>query len=329
VTQTPIPQPFQITLSLYNSAGEQVKQLFAGSSQNSPTGISYEYLPASSQGIPIAIQINGINSAGSPPAIIWEGANNGGQPVDNGVYYLKMETIDPFGNVTAYTKEVTVMGNTGGNSLAVYNSAGELVKTIPLLSYPNDLMDFNFSGQPGASSGTMAGGFDPATGQPRGQLKLDLTDSQGASHAYVWDGSNDQGGPVSSGVYTLKLVKNELGHLRIVKTKSVTVINAQGSPAQASAASAVAGPNPLMGEAARSPQAAFVVSYMPSQQGSGHVRFYNLAGELIAQGTDFSKSGKFTIQAGDLSSGIYLVNFEIRSGNAILARKILKVVVMK
>jgi flagellar hook assembly protein FlgD len=242
-----------------------VKVLFSGSSQTSPTGIDYSYLPASSNSIPISVQIHGIAAQHAPPPIVWQGDNSGGQIVDNGMYYFKMETVDAFGNVSAYTKEVTVLGNAGGNSLAIYNSAGELVKNIPLTSYPSDLTDFDFSGQPGASSGTMAGGFDPSTGQPRGQLKLELSDTAGASHAYTWDGTNDQGSPVSSGVYTVKLVKNELGHLRIVKTKSLTVINAQGSPAQASAASAVAGPNPLMGEAAQSPHAAGLCVKQPGR----------------------------------------------------------------
>jgi flagellar hook assembly protein FlgD len=328
-TETPVPEPYHVVLSLYNSAGEKVKSLYSGSSQSRPISLGISYLPFTGGQIPVSVQIEGIASINAPPPITWLGDNDGGQPVQNGMYYFKMETTDPFGAVTAYSKEVTVMGNTGGNSLAVYNSAGELVKNIPLKNYPNDLADFEISGQSGASSGTMAGGFDPATGQPRGELKLELKDTHGASHAFSWDGTNDQGAPVASGVYTVKLVKTQLGSSVIVKAKSVTVINAQGSPAQNSAASAVLGPNPLMGEAARSSHAAFAVKFLPSLSGEAHARLYNLAGELITQSSATASQGRLSLPAAGLAGGIYLVEFDIREGNAVLGRKAIKAVIIK
>jgi flagellar hook assembly protein FlgD len=323
-----VPEPFQVVLNLYNSAGELVKKFYTGSSQGKPLGIEFSYLPLSGNIIPISVQIKGINSVNLPPPMVWNGDNDSGQLIQNGMYYFKLETTDPFGTVTAYTKEIAVLGNSGGNSVAVYNSAGELVKTVPLDKYPSDLVNFEFSGLNG-SNGAMIGGFDPATGQSLGHLQLDLKDSYGGDHSFEWDGTNNDGQPVASGVYTVKLVQNQLGQSKIVKAKSITVINAAGSPAQSSAASAVVGPNPLMGSAAKGAGAAFVVKYIPSAQGWGAARVYNLAGELVSTGAASDNSGTFRIPAADLSAGIYLIEFEIREGRAVLARKGIKVVIIK
>jgi flagellar hook assembly protein FlgD len=313
-----VPEPYQVTLTLYNSAGEAVKHFYTGSSQARPISLEIGYLPPVGGSIPISVQIQGIASVNAPPPLTWYGDNDNGQLIQNGMYYFKMEIVDPFGTVTAYSKEVAVLGNSPEDSLEVFNSAGELVKSIPLGAYPGGLSDFNFSGQ-----GSMAGGLDPATGQPQGRLELELKDGLGASHAAAWDGTNQDGRPVASGVYTVKLVRTQMGQGRTVKSKSVTVINALGSPASLAADSARVGPNPLRGASN------FVLSYKPAAQGRGCARIYNLAGELVSLGQDGDGGGSFTLPAQGLAAGIYLVEFEIREGRAVLARKGIKAVILR
>jgi hypothetical protein len=235
-----------------------------------------------------------------------------------------MQVVDPFGNVSTYSQSVNVLGNTGVESLAIYNSAGELVHTVQLQNVPATLNGFSFAG----GVGTLVGGLDPSTGKPRGQWTINLSSGQGAAGSVTWNGMSDSGYPVSSGIYTVKLVNTEAGKGVTVMVKSVTVLNAPGSPAQSSAASAIVAPNPLMGSAAAGSNTSLTLTYTPSLEGSGVAHCYNLAGELVAEAADMG-SGRLSIPVGHMAGGIYLVDFEIRAGAAVLGRKIIKVVVLR
>jgi flagellar hook assembly protein FlgD len=238
------------------------------------------------------VAILGIGSAVAPAPIIWMGDNDNGQPLSSGTYYLKMDTVDAFGHLSSYSQAVTAMGKLGGNSLAIYNSAGELVRNIPLQGYPSDLSDFSVSGQ------TLAGG---------GELQVDLTDGSGNSHLVTWDGTSGSGAPVASGVYSLKLVRLQAGQSQMVKTRSITVLNAPGGPAEAALAGARLGPNPFPG------QGQLIIDYPPLAGGGGvSARIYNIAGEWVAQGSD-QGGGRLLLDLGRLAPGAYLADLEART----------------
>lgn len=304
-----MPEPFHVTLALYNSAGERVRLLYSGSSQKVPTRLDLRYLDFGANGVPVAISIDGLASALAPPPLVWSGDNDSGQRVANGIYYLKMESTDPFGGTSACIKEVEVLGNGVRNSLSISNSAGETVRWIPLDSYPYGVADFSIRGESGASPG---------------QIRFDLTDLKGGAHAFIWDGCGDSGQPLNSGSYTVMLLRQEPGQSAVVKSRPLLLIKAPGSAAQDAAASLVAGPNPLTG-----PDPSLVLSYLPVARGSACARFYSLAGELIAQASAQNNSGRLVIQVGGVADGVYLVVFEVREGHSVLARKVIKVAVLR
>lgn len=318
ITLTPIPEPFHLSLTLYNTAGEVVRHIYDGPAQSQPSSLETSYLSGGANGgLAIAIQIDGINSVNLPPPLIWNGDNDNGQIIDNGTYYFKLDVVDSFGKTTALVKTVQVLGNIGGNSLAIFNSAGELVRNVQLNSLPSRLVDFDVQAQAGAGDG--------GDGSVVGGLKLSLMDGSGVAHPWTWDGLNDLGAPVASGTYTIRLVHNELGEGVTVKTQSVTLLQSPSLSLQACLASAVIGPNPALLNGSGPAPALY---WKPRAGLEGLARVYDLAGELVAQNLD-PGTGRLDLPLKNLAGGVYVVQFSLLDGRAILGQRILKMVLVR
>jgi flagellar hook assembly protein FlgD len=330
VTATPVPEPFHVSLTLYNSAGEVVRRLYDGTSQVEPDHL--ETTTVSSSGpngsLAIAVQVWGVASVNAPPPIVWNGTNDNGQVVANGTYYFKLDVEDPFGKTSSLVKEVPVVGNVGGNSLAIFNSAGEIVRNINLDSLPGGasfgrLTDFSIDNA--AGNGTGATGAD-ATGAVVGGVQLKLRNDQGVDFPWTWDGLNDQGAPVSSGSYTLRLVRQELGTPTVVKSESVILLQSPNEALQASLASAVVGPSPYRPSAGGPPPQ---IRFLAVMGFSTVARVYNLAGELVAVGVASSSDGRIDLNVGPLASGIYVIDLNFDEGRNTVGRRILKWALLK
>ena len=133
---------------------------------------------------------------------------------------------------------------------------------------------------------------------------------------------------MSSGIYLVKLVQTGLGQTVIVMVESIGILDAAISPAQLAVESAQLGPNPLEGAAARDPHARLVLAYLPGSQGQGVALLYTMAGEMVSEAND-SGSGHLEIPVGQCAAGIYLVDFELRTGSSVLARTVIKVAILK
>jgi hypothetical protein len=314
---TPVPEPFHVKLTLYNAAGEAVKHLYEGNSQVAPSTLTYFTVPGPPQGpLPIAIHLYGIESAWAPPPIVWLGDNDNGQPVSNGMYYAKLEVTDSFGKTTALVADIAVLGAVGGNSLVIYNSAGERVRSVGLNNLPTRLVDFSLAsgnGGPGAGSG--------------GGLELKLRGADDTEFPWKWDGLNDRGAPVGSGSYTVQLVHHELGSAVVVKSLVVVLLQAPSESLQAALASALLGPNPYVESSAGGLRP--VLAWQPLAGTWGRARLYNLAGELVGQSLEVQGTGRIAIDPMPLAGGIYLLEFEILQGQAVLGRRTLKWAVLR
>ena len=71
------------------------------------------------------------------------------------------------------------------------------------------------------------------------------------------------------------------------------------------------------------------ITYLPMAGVAGHVYLYNLAGELVAQGLDSNGVGTISLPGDKLAGGIYLVDFELQNGSALLARRSMKMVIAR
>ena len=316
VTETPVRAPFEITIGAYNEAGELVRVIFQGSAELLPAslGISGQAVASGTGGL--AIPIPGrFNSGGQQVSgISWDLTNNGGQPVSGGVYSIKAEFKDNFGKITTLSEAVQVINTEGQNTLTIYNSAGEEVR--------HQLLNGSMPGIVGIklASDQYAPLYD-ANGHNSGPLLgITGTDTSGGSHALDWDGKNDLGVPVNSGVYQIQVVHRGSDGSKTVITRSVTVIKTSDG---LSLAGTRVGPNPLTAGDQ------LYVSY-PASFGQNCVgMIYNLAGELVAQGAGASSSGTMVIQVGRLSEGIYICRVEKRLGAAVTAKIDIKVAIVK
>ncbi|HXC63704.1 MAG TPA: hypothetical protein VNZ67_05065, partial [bacterium] len=269
-------------------------------------------------GAPVLVDIGGLGVPGGDP--VWNGSNQGGQWVANGVYYVKVSSTDPFGNTSTVTTPVNVVGVENQELVEVFNSAGEVVRKFDLSSLSSTAQNLTLSMSAGQSA--VAATTDPLTGAVTGGVNLSLTMANGGTQNIYWDGLSANGGALQSGTYLIELVRSETGHSSTVKTVAVTLLQSKDTTADDVAASAKAEPDPVLkGDNVE-------VHYKPSPQDWAQAKLFNLSGELVGQSIDLAGRGILSFGNG-LSGGVYVVDFEVLRNGAILARRILKVAVVR
>ncbi|HTB33897.1 MAG TPA: hypothetical protein VK842_03480 [bacterium] len=307
-----------MSVDIYNSAGEKVRNLYDGPSQNALSQLQMNVAGPSATGGPVWVDISGLGIPGGDP--IWNGSNQGGQWVTNGVYYVKVSSVDPFGNVTTHTESVNVIGVENQESIEIFNSAGEVVRKFDLTSLSSTAQNLSVNLAPGQSA--VVASTDPSTGAVSGGVNLNLTLANGHTQTLFWDGLGSNGQPLQSGTYLVELVRTETGQSSTVKTVAVGLLQPKDSSDQAVASSAKAGPDPLMkGETLQ-------VKYHSNGLDWAQAKLYSQSGELVAAAIDSRGIGVLTF-GGTPSGGIYVVEFEVCRGDAVLARRVLKVAVVR
>jgi hypothetical protein len=314
---TPQPMPHHVTLSVYNSAGELVKLLFDGAAEYQLGELKFDR----------SLVLGGVNSldiafpgylydpstGGSTTGVLWSATNNSGQLVNSGVYTIKATIVDNFGQITTLQQSIEVVNAKPQNSLNIYNSAGELVVSLPL---PVNSGTGRFESLR-LSTQSLGVKVNAATGALQSSpLQVWVTDEHGAQFAVPWSGLNAQGAPVNSGSYIAELVYSSAGAQRVVDTKGFVVLLAG---AAASLADAYAYPNPVLqgGD--------FFIHYSPSPGSFASGRLYDLSGERVGEAVDTSNSGVLRFHPAGLSGGVYVVKVDKSDGAAVLATTTLKV----
>jgi len=230
--------------------------------------------------------------------------------VQGGVYTIKAEIKDPFGGISTLTKQVTVLPGGTQQWLRIYNSAGEVVRSVKLGSIP------------GAARLSTDGSFGlelDANGAPLSSLKIDVEGNSGVQTT-GWNGLNDLGVPVASGAYNIQLVSIEGGREVVVTARTVIVIKVNDPMAVLE--SALVAPNPVPAtdkEIRVYYNPALLMGYRAKAQ------LYNLAGELVSESADAGNTGVIYLATDRaISGGIYLVRFQILSGPALYKARVIK-----
>jgi flagellar hook assembly protein FlgD len=320
IAPTPMAFPNKVTISIYNSAGELVKNVFNGSAQYQPGGLNLDKTVVLGGSNSVFISFPGYlddpSTGQALKGVSWGAINNNGQGVASGVYTIKAEIVDEFGQVTSLEQSISVMDVVPANKLTIYNSAGEVVADVPLPSGGTG----RFSSLR-LESDKVAVDIDPKTGTNLGTpLVIWVTDEQGNEQQVQWDGRNAQGLPVTSGTYIAELIYGTAGTRQAVSSKSFTVLQA-GSIA--SLAGALVYPNPVLHGAD------FFVSYSPSPGSTGLAHLYDLNGGLVAQAEDSAQVGVLKFRGAALAGGVYIVRVEkLSGGGASLAHTLLKIAVI-
>jgi hypothetical protein len=318
--------PYMVTLTLYNSAGEVVLNLFQGRAEDAPTELKTTsdtmptgILPDGSKAGSIGFIFQGaLEGYGNGPTstVYWQGLNNSAQMVGGGTYYAKLDVSDSFGAVASYTKEISVIQATTRQSLTIYNSAGEAVTHLALAAATGSRLDIKDS--------TQAVTQDPYTGAVVGGFQINLVQPDGSlsPSSQLWPGTNDRGQLLDPGSYTVELVSEEAGGPTVRETKSIVLLR---SPGASGLASAVIGPQPWRGGVLQ-------LWFQPlAMAGDGiHVRVYNAAAELVLQDFTPASSGSLNLASADkLASGIYLVELTWVRGEALMERRVIKLAVAR
>jgi flagellar hook assembly protein FlgD len=308
--------PYQLKVTIYNAAGEVVRTLFNGAAETLPSGVALS-APAvvAGQGsvtLDLGGALSGANGVSPNGVLSWGATNDNGQVVGGGTYTMKIDYQDPFGQVTSFTQSISVTPGSSWAQVNVFNSAGELVYSLP---YPAG------SGSPQAldlANTVMAAAYDSAgngLGAIQGMVKM----AGGPDQAFAWDGRGSNGQPVASGVYTLQLVSGS-AHGTIIDSRQISIVKApDGSIGDVKLGPDPAGPN----------DQALKVQYPPAQLWDANAALYDQAGERVELAQDPSHSGVLALSLGHCSGGLYLVELMGRRPSGAAYRRLFKAAVLR
>lgn len=294
--------PFSLELGVYNAAGERVRQLFSGPSAILPSTFA---LTASSLlpglGTVELRSGDGLGSSLGLPA--WDGTNDQGQLLSSGVYYLKVQTRDPFGQTSATVLPVQLLavGDAQILALEVFNSAGEQVASLPL--------------SPAAAAGGVRL-LNAVVIPGESPLQMQTTDIKGLTSLLNWYGLNAAGVALASGSYTMRAASQGPGHADV--QFSFTILN---SAVEAPAAPHIA-PNPVPAGAAG------LTVLAPGGATPWSVELYDLSGALVASGSA-GPGVAATLPLGSVSGGIYLAVVRTRDAHGLTRQWTLKAAILR
>ncbi len=287
---------------MYNSAGELVDHAADGQAlYQQPTGLG----SLQAGFVPDAGGEGRVVVLGPQVALGWNGADSAGQWVASGTYTLVLTSRDPFGQVTTFTCQVTVIREPADVQVEIYNSAGELVR-----HFSGQADDPRSGAQLSVSSQSFA-----ASGLPGQGLVIQYGSASGDT--VTWDGRNDQGDLAQSGTYTVKVLRQLPGSSPTVLTDTVTLLDVSGDPL----AGALAAPDPALAGQGR----VEILLGAPAAQGV-RAAVYDQAGEKVAdlEAAAGSRGLTWDISGRRMAEGVYLIVLSTRDARGRVARKVLK-----
>jgi flagellar hook assembly protein FlgD len=298
--------PDQMTVTIFNSAGEIVKHLFLGTSSIMPGGFTLSASGLVEGGKGVDLIFPG-EIQGGEKSLVWTGTNDNGQPVSGGTYTIQVQTTDPFGNIQTWTKSVAVLPQISSQSLNIYNSAGELVTSMNTTAFSSSpITNIGFGG-------TSKAAFVLGSG---GGVQFVMQNSNGGQVLETWNGKSSSGQVVSPGSYIVELVSNGNGTI-VMQSKGFVVLGDINQPSF----TVLAGPNPV---GPSDKELVFNIKGIQAGENAS-VQLYNVSGELISQGVGANGSSKMLLKIGNWSSGIYVAVVEVNAGPSVLNRTLLKI----
>jgi hypothetical protein len=303
-TPTPLPEPYTVTVGVYNSAGELVKNLLV---EKSPQPVTAITLGPENSITSLAGPNNAVSIYWSGDLLtVWNGTNAAGNPVSNGTYYLKVDSVNSLGSDQSVVHEVTVSRTLGTVVAEICNTAGEVVRNL----YETD-------GVGGPITAVQLSSSILHTGSTA-QSPMTIGLSNGVT--LVWNGTSAGGTMVTNGVYFLEIFSSNGTGGEEVITKDLTVLNSGGP-----AAGVYAYPNPWQ---SGDPPLTFKAS--SAQPLTLKVRLYDLAGERITVFSGFPGTGQAILPSGTPASGVYIAVVELWDSNGdMTARQSLKVMIRR
>lgn len=213
--------PYVITINVYNSAGEVVKTVASMAANALITDAKLSVNGVETENMilgdgEMTIYLPGVESPATlgqgGSVFTWDGENDQAQDIPPGVYFMKVEEIDPYGHVHTITKQINAIDGREYVELNVFNAAGELVRKQR--QYGTDYSGYGLSiDMP-----------DLITIKPGADNSVSIKYTNNASDVLLWDGMTGEGTLVSNGIYEIQvIVKDDIRGLASA-AKSVTVL---------------------------------------------------------------------------------------------------------
>ncbi|MES2202418.1 MAG: hypothetical protein V4498_09215 [candidate division FCPU426 bacterium] len=296
-TYTPAA-PFNVSVKIYNSAGELVDVVYASLplySQLSGVKVLRDSFDPD-QGGQASLQLDG-------PAVLvgWDGTGLAGQKVGSGSYTMVVQQTDPTGSVSSWSTPLTVIRSESGVEVEVYNAAGELIW--------HRSTGLGGSARMGISSDRLVLGTSPAS-------SLKISFGSGATDWVAWDGRNSAGSQVATGTYLIRMTQKGTGGARQYFSKSVAVIRIQSEAFD----KAIAWPNPVgAGDAVMRIE---FVGAQPGDPAWGEI--YDLAGQKVASLRGDTSTGLSWKIPAQVAGGIYLARVNAQTPEGLRTSRTVK-----
>jgi flagellar hook assembly protein FlgD len=321
-TPTPVSYPYLLTITIYNEAGEIVRVIASEPVSAPITEVEYyaageanpEVITGDSE---LEIRLPRVETPSTygtgSTTYYWNGINAQSQEVGTGVYYIKVETLDQYGHTTTVIKDITVARADEYVELNIYNSAGEIVRSIrkektvytgsvSLNSLGDRIIFLKEGGEATIKYGNNIGDY------------------------IMWDGKNQDGEIVSSGIYEVQVIlKTKTG---VVSEASKTVTVLREGKIYIKEVRAI--PNPYVAGSGGKIRIEWELE--SAEEGEVEIRIYNVAGELIRRIEGKLSAGSIewdlkTEKKHYASRGIYIAVMEAKNAEGYKDRKIIKLAI--
>jgi hypothetical protein len=319
-TSTPVLYPYLLTIMIYNEAGEVVRVISSEPVSAPITSVEYYAKGVTNPSVisddsVLEIRLPRVETPSTfgtgATTYYWDAINAQSQEVGTGVYYIKIETLDPYGHMTTIVKDITVVRIDESVELNIYNSAGELVRQIK--QEKNVLTD--------TVSLEKLGDRLVFTKEGKG---IDIKYGNNIGDYITWDGKNQEGGIVSSGIYEVQVIlRNAKDGVVSEASKTVTVLR----EGKVYIKELVAKPNPYVKGSGG--QIRFEWKLEGIEVGRVTIRIYNVAGELVRKLEGQLGDGHIawdlkTQNKSYASRGIYIAVMEAKNKEGYKDSKIIK-----
>ena len=309
---------YLIQLAVYNQAGELVKTLATFDMGTAISNFTLQNGVITTDSQTAQVIYDGVNIG------TWDATNSSGTKVTDGEYFIKIQSTDPLGVVTTVTKDVTVNIASSTLQVAVYNEAGEVVKTFTqaqiqamLGGASGSLMpaDYNVMNAK-LSSNNLVVSYAAGTNN-------NIAITLGSGRSFNWDGSGETGGFLTSGTYYIEIQSTTTGGTTQQIVMPVHIVN--------SGANAISGvvmaPNPI--NLNQTTQARFLINTAGGQLTHADIRIYTVAGELLRTNLTSNPGTPgevdWDLSGVSIASGTYLAVVEMRSATGIIGHKVLRI----
>jgi uncharacterized repeat protein (TIGR01451 family) len=304
-TDTKIRGDVQVTVAVYNEAGEVVKSFPVKYLSNVVDGMDLSSNGVlSNVGDSVTMTWGGGRVLGS-----WDGTGNSGQLVGNGTYYVKVDSVDAYGTTTSVTKPLSVNRAVSTVGLTVFNQAGEAVRHL-MQTYSGPIDNIT-------EARLTASVISPTNGTSEGVTTTAVM--SGSALLGTWDGRNDGGNIVNNGQYyiELKVDDGKGAHSTVDLTVSVLATSGGGQ-------TMVVRPNVLTKDHPVGTIDGGVAG------GTVSVKVYSLTGSLVETLNGVPGSGTAQLNGANLSSGMYILVGEVKKADGTVSQNFhTKVMVVK